>query len=58
MCTHLGALVVAEGIETRTELQAVIDTGAHYGQGYYLGRPSPEIGKFDWDACLAREAAD
>jgi EAL domain-containing protein (putative c-di-GMP-specific phosphodiesterase class I) len=58
MCTHLGALVVAEGIETRTELQAVIDTGAHYGQGYYLGRPSPELGKFDWDACLAREAAD
>ncbi len=40
MCVELGAKVVAEGIETAGELQAVIDAGVHYGQGYFLGMPS------------------
>ncbi len=37
---ELGAKVVAEGIETADELEAVIETGAHYGQGFFLGRPA------------------
>jgi EAL domain-containing protein (putative c-di-GMP-specific phosphodiesterase class I) len=40
MCVELGAKVVAEGIETAGELQASIDAGVHYGQGYFLGRPA------------------
>lgn len=40
LCVELGAEVVAEGIETADELSAVVDTGAHYAQGYLLGRPS------------------
>lgn len=40
MCVELGAKVVAEGIETRAELQAACDAGVHYGQGFFLGRPS------------------
>ncbi len=46
LCQDLGADVVAEGIETQDELQAVIDCGVRYGQGYLLGRPSnppPEV---------------
>ncbi|MDB4961153.1 MAG: hypothetical protein JWP01_1152 [Myxococcales bacterium] len=46
MCTQLDALVVAEGIETVQELDAVIEAGAHYGQGYLLARPNfppPEV---------------
>ncbi len=39
LCEDLGAKVVAEGIETREELFAVRDAGAHYGQGYLLARP-------------------
>lgn len=39
LCEELGAHVVAEGIETEDELAAVIDCGAHYGQGYLLARP-------------------
>ena len=39
LCRRLGARVVAEGIETRQELEASIEAGAHYGQGYFLGRP-------------------
>ena len=40
LCNDQGARVVAEGIETEDELNAVIDTGAHYGQGFYLARPA------------------
>lgn len=40
LCSSLGAKVVAEGIETEGELQASIDAGAHYGQGYLLARPA------------------
>ena len=46
LCVSLDALVVAEGIETVTELEAVIEAGAHFGQGYLLARPAfppPEI---------------
>jgi DNA-binding NarL/FixJ family response regulator/EAL domain-containing protein (putative c-di-GMP-specific phosphodiesterase class I) len=37
---ELGATVVAEGIETAAELQAVRDLGIDAAQGYYLGRPA------------------
>lgn len=40
LCEELGARVVAEGIETAEELAAVRSAGAHYGQGYFLARPS------------------
>ncbi len=38
---EIGAEIVAEGIETREELDALCDLGVHYGQGYYLARPAP-----------------
>ncbi|WP_457574716.1 EAL domain-containing protein [Desulfolithobacter sp.] len=31
--------IIAEGIETETELNAIIDMGVHFGQGYYIARP-------------------
>ncbi len=52
MCSALGAEVVAEGIETQEELVAVIDTGARYGQGYYLGRPNAKLPDVDWDTLI------
>ncbi|MEO0811275.1 MAG: EAL domain-containing protein [Myxococcota bacterium] len=48
MCEELGAKVVAEGIETVDELQAVIDCGAHYGQGYLLARPAKPAPEVEW----------
>jgi EAL domain-containing protein (putative c-di-GMP-specific phosphodiesterase class I) len=48
MCVELKALVVAEGIETATELQAVIDAGAQLAQGYALARPAFPPPPFDW----------
>jgi EAL domain-containing protein (putative c-di-GMP-specific phosphodiesterase class I) len=40
LCEELGTKVVAEGIETEAEAEAVMDTGAHYGQGFFYARPS------------------
>jgi EAL domain-containing protein (putative c-di-GMP-specific phosphodiesterase class I) len=40
LCTELDAKVVAEGIETAAELDAVVAAGARYGQGYLLARPA------------------
>ena len=39
---ELDVRVVAEGIETESELAAVRDLGADLGQGWYLGRPAAE----------------
>lgn len=46
LAAELDAVLIAEGIETEAELQAVQRLGFHAGQGYLLGRPSdrPE----DW----------
>jgi len=38
---ELGMQIVAEGIETKSELNAVIDCGCDFLQGYHLGRPGP-----------------
>ena len=36
---HLGASIVAEGIETAEQLEQVRQRGCDVGQGYHLGRP-------------------
>src|SRR5579864_3196905 len=36
---HIGARVIAEGIETETELQTLLSLGVQFGQGWLLGRP-------------------
>ncbi|MBI4711482.1 MAG: EAL domain-containing protein [Candidatus Omnitrophica bacterium] len=36
----LGAEVIAEGIETKEDLDRLKEIGVKYGQGYYLGRPA------------------
>ncbi len=54
LCDGLGAKVVAEGIETIDEMCAVIDTGAHYGQGYLFARPSLPAPMVDWKSLEMR----
>lgn len=36
----IGSAIVAEGIETETELSSLLAMGVHYGQGFYLARPA------------------
>ena len=50
LCTELGAKVVAEGIETEPEFDAVLASGAHYGQGYLLARPAFPPPPITWPA--------
>jgi len=50
MCSDMGAQVVAEGIETLDELEAVQGAGVHFGQGYYLARPAYPPPLVEWDA--------
>jgi len=50
LCRELDAMVVAEGIETNEELEAVIDAGARFGQGYLLARPAFPPPPVTWPA--------
>lgn len=42
MCAQLGVTVIAEGIETRAELEALRTLGVRYMQGYLFARPAFE----------------
>ncbi|MEU4625955.1 EAL domain-containing protein [Actinoplanes sp. NPDC023801] len=42
VCTGLGLLAVAEGVETAEQAGYLRDLGYHYAQGYYFGRPAPD----------------
>jgi EAL domain-containing protein (putative c-di-GMP-specific phosphodiesterase class I) len=48
LCEELGASVVAEGIETIEEFNAVCDSGASYGQGYLFARPAYPLPAIGW----------
>lgn len=48
LCRELDALVVAEGIETESELEAVQEAGAQFGQGYLLARPASPPPAVTW----------
>jgi EAL domain-containing protein (putative c-di-GMP-specific phosphodiesterase class I) len=38
--SEIGAMIVAEGIETRAEMEALQELGVAYGQGYHVARPA------------------
>jgi EAL domain-containing protein (putative c-di-GMP-specific phosphodiesterase class I)/FixJ family two-component response regulator len=42
-CRENDILSIAEGIETREDLDAVLASGVDAGQGYYLCKPAPRI---------------
>ena len=39
--SQIGAAVVAEGVESEEQLEALRQSGVRFGQGYFLGRPKP-----------------
>jgi len=41
MAIDLGLDIVAEGIEERDEFDTLAGFGCHYGQGFFMARPSP-----------------
>ena len=42
-CKENNILSIAEGIETKEDLEKVIELGVDAGQGFYLRKPSPQI---------------
>ncbi|HQT25288.1 MAG TPA: EAL domain-containing protein, partial [Burkholderiales bacterium] len=44
IASSVGTLVIAEGIETHSELMVVKSMGVRYGQGYHIARPHPSPG--------------
>ena len=42
-CRENNIISIAEGIESKEELEALINLGVDAGQGYYLYKPTPEI---------------
>jgi EAL domain-containing protein (putative c-di-GMP-specific phosphodiesterase class I) len=48
LCVDLGAVVVAEGIECADEYNALLDTGAHYAQGFLFARPGYPMPHVTW----------
>lgn len=43
MAHSLGLLVVAEGVETPTELRAIRDAGCDFAQGFLIARPTADL---------------
>ncbi len=48
LCNNMNAKVVAEGIETIEELEAVLATGAHFAQGYFFAKPNANPPTKNW----------
>jgi len=44
LAERIGIKTIAEYVETEDIMGAVADVGIHYAQGYYIKRPSPELG--------------
>lgn len=42
-CAEIGALVVAEGVETRSELETLEGLGCNLFQGYYFAKPGADF---------------
>jgi two-component system CheB/CheR fusion protein len=51
MASALGLTTIAEGVETRTQLDELVRLGCDVAQGYYFARPAP---RQEVDALLAQ----
>jgi len=40
--------IIAEGIETVDQCQALLDMGCEFGQGYFMARPMPADELKNW----------
>jgi EAL domain-containing protein (putative c-di-GMP-specific phosphodiesterase class I) len=56
--SRLDAWVVAEGVETAAELDALAALGVPLAQGYFLGRPSPAMAGATDEALAAHRARE
>jgi EAL domain-containing protein (putative c-di-GMP-specific phosphodiesterase class I) len=43
VCSEMGVITLAEGVETESELSTLLAMGCDLFQGYLLAKPAPEI---------------
>jgi EAL domain-containing protein (putative c-di-GMP-specific phosphodiesterase class I) len=48
LCHEMKSVVVAEGVETAAERDALVDLGCDLIQGYLLAKPGPAFPEFTW----------
>ncbi|HEY8944125.1 MAG TPA: EAL domain-containing protein, partial [Polyangiaceae bacterium] len=48
LCKDMGLLVVAEGIETTSERDVLIELGCDLLQGFLFARPGPPFPEVSW----------
>jgi len=48
LCNDMGLHVIAEGVETSEERDAVIDLGCDLLQGFLFARPGPAFPEVHW----------
>ncbi len=48
LCHEMGSLVVGEGVETRAELDTLLDLGCDLLQGFLLAKPGRGFPTYDW----------
>jgi EAL domain-containing protein (putative c-di-GMP-specific phosphodiesterase class I) len=53
LCHSMNARIIAEGIETEAELEAVLEAGVDFGQGYLLAKPATPPPSISWPAAVA-----
>lgn len=53
---EVGVRLIAEGIETRAELETLRGLGVTHGQGYLMGRPGDGRGPGPWLSSIALPA--
>lgn len=51
LCSELGIMLIAEGVETRDELRSLVDLGCDVFQGFLFARPGPAFPEVDWSHC-------
>ena len=50
LCHDLGVLIVAEGVETREEMDTLVDLNCDLFQGYLIAKPAYPFPKSNWPA--------
>ena len=48
LCSDMGMQVVAEGVESAAERDALVGAGCELMQGYLFARPGPALPKVVW----------
>jgi EAL domain-containing protein (putative c-di-GMP-specific phosphodiesterase class I) len=48
LCREMDRIVIAEGIETRSEREALTDLGCDLMQGFLFARPGPAFPGVEW----------